>query len=87
LTWQKRLIKKTTTSLQATISKALSQLLPRYSQPVPQQTGTSQNRDKTTICSGFMSRFESFENLFSTISQENPLPFVGARLLATAAAH
>jgi hypothetical protein len=59
---------KTTATLQATDLKAFSQLLPRYSQPAPQQTGTSQNRDKTTICSGFMSRFGRSSILFSTIS-------------------
>ena len=70
---------KSTTPLQATDSKAYSQLLPRYSQPVPQQTGTSQNRDKTAICSGFMSRFERSSILFSTISLYlKPQPRVGA---------
>jgi hypothetical protein len=73
---------KTTTHLQALYSKAFSQLLPRYSQPAPQQTGTSQNLGKTTICSGFMSRFESLDNLFSTISSRPPQNLVGASLLA-----
>ena len=59
---------KTTTALQATVSKAFSQLHPRYSQPAPQQTGTSQNCGKTAICSGFMSRFGRLAILFSTIS-------------------
>jgi hypothetical protein len=34
---------KTTTPLKATFYKAYSQIHPRYSQPAPQQTGTSQN--------------------------------------------
>jgi hypothetical protein len=58
---------KTLTTLQTTVQKGCSQLLPRYSQPAPQQTGTSQNCGKTAICSVYMSRFGSYGNLFSTI--------------------
>jgi hypothetical protein len=58
---------KTTTHLQATVYMARSKIHPRYSQPAPQQTGTSQNCGKTAICSVYMSRFGSYGNLFSTI--------------------
>jgi hypothetical protein len=64
----KRPDQKTTARLQATVLKVLSQLLPRYSQPAPQQTGTSQNCEKTAICSVYMSRFGRLGILFSTIS-------------------
>jgi hypothetical protein len=50
---------KTTKPLQAAYNKGSSELLPCYPQPPPQQSWTSQKRDKTTICSGFMSRFQS----------------------------
>src|SRR5260221_56210 len=68
--WQNGTDQKPTNTLQATVSKALSQLLPRYPQPPPQQTGTSQIDDKTSICSGFMSHFGRLSRLFSTISAE-----------------
>jgi hypothetical protein len=64
---------KTITTPQATPLKACSQLLPRYPQPVPQQTGTSQNPAKTTDCSGFMPRFGSLRIMFSTISGNGSL--------------
>jgi len=75
---------KTTNALQATYLKAYSQLLPRYPQPVPQQTGTSQNRDKTTVCGDFMSRFGKGCGLLSTIIPPLSISPVGASLLAMA---
>jgi hypothetical protein len=65
---QKSTDQKTINRLKATFYKALVELHPRYPQPAPQQTGTSQKPRKTAICSGFMSRFSSMYELFSTIS-------------------
>lgn len=67
-------VQKTATSLKSTKIKACSQLLPRYPQAPPQQTGTSQNDDKTAIYSGFMSRFRRVAILFSTISSAKKKP-------------
>jgi hypothetical protein len=67
---------KTTTALKALYNVGFSQLLPRYPQPPPQQTGTSQNDDKTGIYRVYMSRFSRVAILFSTICG-NP---VGASL-------
>lgn len=65
---QKSTDQKTLNPLKTTNYKASSQILPRYPQPIPQQTGTSQNCDKTTVCSGFMSHPAKFSIAFSTIS-------------------
>jgi hypothetical protein len=65
---------KTTNRLQAPSYKAFSRLHPRYSQPAPQQTGTSQNCGKTGVCSVYMSRFGSLVDLFSTIAELTHFP-------------